>query len=93
MTHRRVSSSSARGLAGSPGSQWRSTWAGGEGGGGGHSPGHVAVYRRIAASYEHDLPGVLHGDGTGLVAVVLQVELSSACQQAAVTVTHPPLVL
>ena len=53
----------------------------GRGKGGGHSPGHVTVVETnaTAASYEHDLPGVLHGDGTGVLTVVLQVELSSPC--------------
>jgi hypothetical protein len=93
MPHSHGQSSPAWGLAGSPGSRWRSTWAGGEGGGGRHSPGHVTVGGRVAASYEHDLPGLLQGDGTGIVAVVLQVELSSTCQQTAVTVTDSTLVI
>ena len=80
MTHRRATPSSVRGLAASPGSRWRSTWAGGEGGGGGHSPGHVTVWgKERAASCEHDLPGVLPSDGTGELTLVLQVELSSPC--------------
>ena len=57
----------------------------------GHSPGHVTMTLRAiviwTSSYEHDLPGVLQADGTCPLAVVLQVELSSTCQQAAVTVT------
>ena len=48
-------------------------------GAGGQLPGHVPVCDRIASSCEHDLPGVLHGDGTGVLTVVLQVKLSSPC--------------
>lgn len=93
MIQRRGCASSGLGLGGSPGSRWRSTWAGGEGGGMGHSPGHVTMTVRAiviwTSSYEHDLPGVLQADGTCPLAVVLQVELSSTCQQTAATVTDP----
>ena len=47
--------------------------------GAGHPPGHVRVWGGKASSYEHDLPGVLQGDGTGGRTVVLQVKLSSTC--------------
>ena len=50
-------------------------------GAGGHAPGHVTVRKSHgkASSCEHDLPGVLHSDGTGVITAVLQVELSSPC--------------